>query len=275
MFLSSTHFSSGLLSRALLSRAATIVVVCALAVTTTAAYAAPKPSEKQSASKNIASGPSFDLNEQGVEAIRQKDFVRAEQLFKKSLEADSGNLTAAFNYSGMLINNKRQTDAIELLTGYIAKFKDDAGLFVRRGDAFFSVKDVKAALSDYEKALQLEPKYEGLPAKLSTVYALTNRTKDAERVLLMAVEQDPKNAQLLQNLSNIFLVNGDAEKAISTAKLALQISPSSELYVTLGNAYENKRDFKNSLIAFERALDLGDKRPELQEKIEALKKVQS
>jgi tetratricopeptide (TPR) repeat protein len=242
-----------------------------------AVFAAPSPTKKQEvpAALSAPTTASFELNEQGVEAIRQKDFPKAEALFQKALTADPGNLTAAFNLSGMLITNKRQQDAISLLTKYIAANQNDAGLYVRRADAQFSLKNLNEATADYEQALKIEPSYSGLAAKLGTVYALAQRTKEAQRVLLIAVEQEPKNAQLLHNLSNIFLVNGDAEKAISTAKRALQIEPSSDLYVTLGNAYENKNDLKNSLIAFERALDLGDKRPELKEKITALKKVVS
>lgn len=273
----------------MLSRRTTRILVLPLSVITLSiltfglalsspAVAAPSPSKKQDTAttkSGIPTSASFDLNEQGVEAIRQRDFPKAEELFQKALAADSGNLTAAFNLSGMLITNKRQQDAITLLTKYIAANQSDAGLYVRRADAHFSLKNLKEATADYEQALKIEPSYSGLAAKLGTVYALAQRTKEAQRVLLIAVEQEPKNAQLLHNLSNIFLVNGDAEKAISTAKRALQIEPSSDLYVTLGNAYENKNDLKNSLIAFERAVDLGDKRPELKEKIEALKKVVS
>ena len=79
-------------------------------------------------------------------------------------------------------------------------------------------------------------------------------------------------SQLLANLSSVFLATGKTDKAISTAKRGLQVNASPELYITLGNAYELQKDYKNSLIAFERAADLGDKKPELKTKIEQLKK---
>lgn len=236
------------------------------------AFAKPAPNA-ESAPSSAVNKRSFELNEQGIEAVHNKDFKKAETLFRQALSEDTHNLTAVFNLAGMYLNDKRQNEALKLLNTYISEYPKDPGLFVRRGDCYFSQKNLDAAMSDYEQALKLEPRYSGASAKLSTIYALKNRTKDAELMLLSAVDLEPKNAQLLQNLSNIFLINGKVDKAISTAKRGIQVSPSSELYVTLGNAYETQKDLKNSLIAFQRALDLGDKRPELQQKIDALKKV--
>ena len=89
-------------------------------------------------------------------------------------------------------------------------------------------------------------------------------------MLNRAVKQNPKDTQLLANLSSVQLANGNPQQAISTAKRAIQILPTSEVYITLASAYEALKDYKNSLIAYQRAVDLGDKRPELQKKIEGL-----
>ena len=45
------------------------------------------------------------------------------------------------------------------------------------------------------------------------------------------------------------------------------------MYVTLGTAYEMNGDPQNALIAFRRAVDLGDQRPELRDKIAAIEKL--
>ncbi|MBX7144929.1 MAG: tetratricopeptide repeat protein [Oligoflexia bacterium] len=251
-----------------------LTVLTAILLVATPHIASAKPNPKpESEESSPVNKRSFELNEDGIEAVRNKDFKRAEELFRRALSEDTHNLTAVFNLAGMYLNDKRQNEGIKLLDTYISEFPKDAGLFARRGDCYFSIKNLDSAMADYEQALKLEPRYSGAAAKLSTIYALKNKTKEAETMLLSAVDMEPKNAQLLQNLSNIFLINGKVEKAISTAKRGLQVSPTSELYVTLGNAYETQKDLKNSLIAFQRALDLGDKRPELKEKIESLKKV--
>lgn len=233
---------------------------------------APTQSSDPSAPANSAS---LELNEKGVAAVQSNDFAQAEALFRKAIASDPHNLTAVFNLSGVYLNNKRQKEALALLDSYIKNYEKDAGLYARRGDVYFSVKEVPAATRDYEKALKLDPQYPGVAAKLSTLYVLNKRLKDAEKLLLTAVEQDPKNGQLLQNLSSLFLTNGKPNEAISTAKRALQVASSSEIYITLGNAYEALGDAKNSLISFQRASDLGDTRKELKEKIDQLKKAAS
>jgi tetratricopeptide (TPR) repeat protein len=88
----------------------------------------------------------------------------------------------------------------------------------------------------------------------------------------IAVDQNPKDFNTLASYSSLLLGNGKAEDAIGAAKRSLQIKPSSEAYITLGTAYEIKGDFKNSLISFQRAADLGDTRKELKEKIALLEK---
>lgn len=253
---------------------ATALVLLSLAVLRVDAVAAPAPKGEGRAVPEQAA-QSMQLNEKGVAAVKANDFGKAEALFRKALAADRKNLTAVFNLAGVLLNNKRQQEAVTLLSTYINEYDKDPGLYARRADCYFSLKDLESASRDYSKALSLDPEYPSIAGRLATVYLLQKRTSDAERLFLKAVEQDPKNGQLLQNLSSVFLANGKAEQAISTAKRGLQVAPTSELYITLGNAYEAMGDNKNSLISFQRASDLGDSRPELKTKIEELKKASS
>ena len=214
---------------------------------------------------------SYEMNEKGVRAVEAKKFEQAEVLFKQALDTDRSNVTAAYNLAGIYITNRKEPAAVKLLEEYTRSYPSDAGVWLRLGDAYFATKVVPKAIKAYEAAHLIDPKLDGLAAKLATVYSLTNRLADAERMLLTAVEEQPKNAQLLSNLSSIFLATGKTDQAISTAKRGLQVKATPELYVTLGNAYELKKDLKNSLISFQRAQDLGSKTPELSKKIEQLK----
>ncbi len=223
-----------------------------------------------SKSKKVANPQSIELNERGANAVKNKDFTQAQEFFRQALQADPGNATAAFNLAGIYLTLKNEPMAVSLLEGYVKEFPQDSGLQVRLGDSYFGTKDVNRALEAYEKGYKLDPKYPGLANKLATIYGLTNDVKKALSMLLAAVDQDPKNGQLLSNLSSVFLANGKTDEAISTAKRALQIRATPELYVTMGSAYESKKDPKNALIAFKRAADLGDPKPELAAKIKEL-----
>ena len=221
----------------------------------------------------VGDARSLELNEQGIAAMNNKDTVKAEEFFRKALAVDSKNVTAAFNLAGVLINNKKTEEAIALLLEYIKEYNQDPSLFVRLGDAYFASKKIREAATAYEKAFETAGGYPGLAAKLGTIYGLMNRIDDAKRMFMVAVELDPKDSQSLANLSSLFLASGEPDKAIGTARRALQVKATKEVYVTLGTAYEIQKDYKNALIAFQRAVDLGDSREELKKKIEGLKQV--
>lgn len=214
---------------------------------------------------------SLELNEQGVAAIKARNFDQAESLFKRALETDSRNITAVFNLAGMYITNKKESQAISLLTKYAEEFPKDAGLHARLGDAYFSSQNPKAAIASYEKALALDPSYASLPVKLGTLYVLQNNLPKAASMYERAVKANPRDSQSLQNLSSIYLGLGKPQMAVTTAKKALQVASTPEAYVALGNAYQEMKDDKNALIAFQRAKDLGFKDPELTKVIESLR----
>ena len=256
------------------------VSCCAIVVSMGEVRAAPSPRDDKKVAEALqepqGNPKSAELNERGVAAVRAKDTRLAEELFRKALEADPKNLSAVFNLSGMLLTNQKEREAITLLETYTSDNPSDGGMWGRLGDAYFASKDVKRAQHAYEKALAIDPTLAAVPARLATVYTLTNQLEKAEQILYVAVEQNPRDSQLLANLSSVFLANGKTDKAISAAKRAIQLKPTKELYVTLGTAYEIMQDLPNSLIAFQRARDLGDTRSELDAKIEALsKQVQS
>lgn len=91
----------------------------------------------------IAPNPqSIKLNEAGVAQIKAKNFLAAEDSFKKSLAADRSNLTAVYNLAGVYLQNKRVNAAIDLLSAYSRETQNDAGIFSRLGDAYFAAKQV-------------------------------------------------------------------------------------------------------------------------------------
>lgn len=246
---------------------------------TAVASAAPAPADrgisKNAPSKNTGNPKSLELNEKGTAAAQAGDFAKAEELLRQATNIDPNNITAVFNLSGVYLRNKKEQQAIQLLLDYTKKVPNDAGLFARLGDAYFATKQIELAASQYEKSLKLNPAYPHSAARLGTIYTMLNKLDGAEKMFLKAVEQNPSDAQLLANLGSVFLANSKPERAVSTAKRGLQIKPSSSLYVTLGSAYEMLKEFDSSLIAFERARDLGDKSEDLQKKIEHLNKINS
>ncbi|MCB0354889.1 MAG: tetratricopeptide repeat protein [Bdellovibrionales bacterium] len=221
----------------------------------------------------IGSSRSLELNEKATAAAQAGDLKKAETLLREAISDDTKNLTAAFNLASVYLQTNRGNEAVKLLQQYVSEYSEDAGLFARLGDAYYSTKRPADAINSYEKALSLDPSFPKISARVGTLYSISERFDDAIRMYLTAVEQEPRNSEYLANLSNLFLVANQPDKAISAAKRALQVAPTSQLYRTLGSAYEKIKDIDSSLIAYKRAQDLGDKSDELEDKISALRKV--
>lgn len=260
-----------------------LIAICAcLSATSTIAAESPQSSPPETLAPSAAPAAqsetalrrkaSREQNELGVREIRARHEDLAEQAFRKALKYDPDNITAVFNLAGIYLNSQRNEQAIKLLERYTSRHQENADLFVRLGDAYFTMRREVAAEKAYEQAYALVPDYHGLPLKLATLYGLRQDFGKAEQMLEQATAQSPNNAHILNNLGNIYILNGKASKAVDAAKQAIQLRTSRENYLTLGNAYEAQHDYENSLIAFERARDLGENRPELMEKIEKLRK---
>jgi len=219
----------------------------------------------------LAESSSLELNEKAAVSAKQGKFDEAERLFKQAIEVDPYNLTAVYNLSGVYAMNKKELQAKNLLETYLKRVPNDANLYARLGDVNFSLKNLKDAILNYEKALAVNPKYMGLYAKMAPIYLMQNNIEEAEMALRIAIKEAPKEAILYRNFSAVLLTNKKYAESIAAAKKALQIEASSDAYITLGAAYERSKDLNNALIAYERAKDLGSKEDNLEAKIQELK----
>jgi tetratricopeptide (TPR) repeat protein len=261
-----TSKSLNLLSRLIL----TASLACGLVLAKLEVSQAESSAATSKAKITAQTQRSLELNERGVIAIKSKDFSQAEDLFKEALNIDSRNITAVFNLAGMYITNKKEQQAVALLTEYTKSMPMDAGLHARLGDAYFGSQDPKNALKSYESAYKLDSNYPGLSGKLATLYAMSNNLNKSAQMYETALKANPKDIQSLRNLSNVYLGLGKPKQSVTTAKKALQLSSSAETYVTLGNAYQELNDFPNALNSYQRAKELGYKDPNLGKVIDAM-----
>lgn len=221
----------------------------------------------------VGNAQSLALNQQGLDALAKNKPAEAEALLRRAVELDPANSTAIYNLSGVLTFNKKKDEAIALLEKHGVQTRGDAGLLVRYGDLLFSTGKIPEATAQYEKGFELNKNYAGLTSKLGLAYALSNRLDESEQMYLAAAKAEPKNGDVLGNLSSILLSLGKTDQALATAREAVQLAPKKETFITLGSAYEAKKDFKAALNSFKRAQELGANSDEVTQKITALSKL--
>ena len=129
----------------LMRKAAIVLAAIVLGQYALAATPPEKAAPKAQAATQI-NAKSLELNEQGAKALVAKDFAAAENAFRDALNVDPGNVTAAYNLSGVYLVLKKNDLAKALLSEYLNRAPQDLGLNVRMGDTFFASRDAKGAL---------------------------------------------------------------------------------------------------------------------------------
>jgi len=153
--------------------------------------------------------------------------------------------------------------------------------------------DYEAAVTDYQKALALEPQNTSVQVRLGEVYEKQGKLQDAERALLNAVERDPQNetgfnrlgalylrqgrfgdsARMFSevialsptgvsgysNLGSVYFSEGRYADAIPQFELSLAIKPTAVAMSNLGTAYFHLKRYADAARVFEKAVKLDDK----------------
>lgn len=106
--------------------------------------------------------------------------------------------------------------------------------YFERGTARLYLDDYNGALGDLNKAIELNPKYWNAYGNRALVYYKLNREHDALNDYSRAIEFNPDTAVLYYNRANIYYYSfQDCENAISDLKIAIELQPEDEDYLSL------------------------------------------
>ena len=100
----------------------------------------------------------------------------------------------------------------------------------------------------YKQVLSIEPKNVNCLNYLGTLFAQTNRKRNAEEVFLKAINFEPNNPVINNNLGNIYHENGNYDKAIAYYKKTILFKPGFvPANLNLGIIYYKKGKFMDAL----------------------------
>jgi Zn-dependent protease with chaperone function len=116
----------------------------------------------------------------------------------------------------------------------IEKTPANADLHTMMGDLYFSRNALDGAVSQYEKAIELEPRHSRALNNLAWLYATCEDIsfRDPQRALVLAQRAAliEKEAHVLDTLAESYFVNGDVGSALKTEKEALAIAKKDKSY---------------------------------------------
>ena len=120
-------------------------------------------------------------------------------------------------------------------------------------------KDYDRAITDYNKAIELDPKYVHAYNNRGRAYA--DNKKDYDRAITdynKAIELDPKYVHAYNNRGRVYAYNKkDYDRAITDYNRVIELDPKYvHAYNNRGSAYESKKDTNRAIADYHKALAL-------------------
>lgn len=200
----------------------------------------------------------YAYNGMGKMFMEQKEYEKAAEYFKKLLDVDNTDYSK-YTYDNIcecyekLKENKL---AEKYLSEAIEKYPNDESFYLSRG-LFYSNHDEKAkALEDYEKAININPKYSYAYNNMGVVYRDMKQYEKAIEFYKKAIAIKPNNDKANENIGNVYLYNlKDYEKAVFYYTKHIELISDSagvyreraEAYIELGEIEMAKQDYTIAL----------------------------
>jgi tetratricopeptide (TPR) repeat protein len=125
--------------------------------------------------------------------------------------------------------------ASKLLAEFIQKYPDHVQAYVMLGQVKYLLGDFAGSVKAYETAIGLNPKDPAVYRYMALTYEEAHQAQDAILLLLQALRYAPKDADVWEQLADLYLMTGNDLDAQPSFKEALRIDPARDrLYLALG-----------------------------------------
>jgi len=115
---------------------------------------------------------------------------------------------------------------------------------------------LKLAIQQYEEIIKLDPKSVDDHIMLGRLYHADNQMKKAQDEEQLAIKLAPDSEEAVATLAMFYSEQGDAAKAADTLSTIPEASRSAKLYLMLGGTYDQQKDYKKSIDAYQHAIAL-------------------
>jgi tetratricopeptide (TPR) repeat protein len=115
---------------------------------------------------------------------------------------------------------------------------------------------LKLAIEQYEQIVKLDPTSVDDHMMLGRLYQADNQLAKAEAEEKTAVKLAPDSEDAIVALAMLYNEEGDTAKAAQTLSTVPEASRSAKLYTLLGATYDQQKDYKKSIAAYQRAIEL-------------------
>jgi len=202
---------------------------------------------------------------------RQDYASRAIEEYKLALNADPDSAQLAISLAEMYLKTQHRNEAIQTAKALIKK--DDGNLDAHKllgriylrslsqedGPASGSPADAQAldaAIAEYNKIVALDPKSMESHLLLGQLYNVKHDTAKAEAEFKTAQAIEPESEDVVLNLARLYAEGGDIKRASEILNAVPVDERSTKVEFALGAAYEQQKDMKKAIAAYQRAVDM-------------------
>jgi tetratricopeptide (TPR) repeat protein len=196
---------------------------------------------------SFAQGTAKEIDNKGVEYSVQGKFEKAKVEFEKALKDDS-------LYSPAQLNLKTINDILK------KKIKRETGILIFKGIQYDNQGQYNEAISEYNKAIELDPKYDDSYNKRGLVYYNKKNYEQAIEDYTTAIQLNSKNTDAYNNRGIVYYQLDQNDKAISDYTKAIEINPEyAKAYHNRGLTYIIKlKNIEKGCADWYKACELGE-----------------
>ena len=157
-----------------------------------------------------------------------------------------------------ILRNCVWSDSISLWRDSVKKYYRNFQAHYNLGDAYGKKGRLDEAISEYKKALAMNPRYTKAYNNLGVAYSDKGMLDEAISKYKKALTINPNHVMSHYNLGNAYDKKGNSDEAISEYKKALSINPNfAEAHNNLSVTYYSKGNYKLAIVHCNKAIELG------------------
>jgi len=115
---------------------------------------------------------------------------------------------------------------------------------------------LKLAIEQYQEIIKIEPDNVDDHLLLGRLYRLNNDLRKAESEFKIAVKLQPDSEEAVTTLAYLYNEEGDSARAAEALSSVPDAARSAKLYSALGYTYEQRKEYKQAITAYRKAIEL-------------------
>ncbi len=157
--------------------------------------------------------------------FRNKNFHKAEKLYKKVIKKFPNNFDANYFMASIKAQNNNYDEAKDYMEKAHAIKPNLPELNNNLGLVYLNLNEIEKAINYFQKAIGLNKNYLLAYTNLGMAYVNLKKTAEAKENYLKALEIDPNNLLANYNYANLLKRLGDHENSETFYKKAIEINP--------------------------------------------------